>query len=314
MNRSSWIRSCRTPTRRSTRVRRCSRTLAYPAIPGRSVSRLRIAGTAAATSTRISPERRSAVRHRRARSASFASLRLGGVVAARDLRSHDRRTEAARSRSRRQRQSRAIRCPRAGNGEQRKLSLEGGGRMKISRLTYFADRRKNRIDVLPFNFRSCGRVERKSDRRRRAEQCGRSLIAHGIEVWCKRRRADVQARYDHAAYSSSASQFAYNGLSAAAVAAGHLFPVGYIPDFTADLSYELPSIAAACASRLRFRTRAGIRTETGRWSGSSIPRPANPNAFPTTITSTRDTTIIFSRTRRTVQRAEQSIHRIARHP
>jgi len=40
------------------------------------------------------------------------------------------------------------------------------------------------------------------------------------------------------AYSSSASQFAYNQLNAAAVVAGHLFPIGYLPDRTATLSYR----------------------------------------------------------------------------
>jgi len=39
------------------------------------------------------------------------------------------------------------------------------------------------------------------------------------------------------AYSSSASQFAFNDLNAPAVAAGHLFPVSYVPDFTTELSY-----------------------------------------------------------------------------
>ena len=40
------------------------------------------------------------------------------------------------------------------------------------------------------------------------------------------------------AFSSSASQFAYNDLNAPAIAAGHLFPVSYQPDFTTELSYE----------------------------------------------------------------------------
>ena len=57
-------------------------------------------------------------------------------------------------------------------------------------------------------------------------------------MWVKRDGFTLQGNYLRA-YSSSASQFAYNDLNAAAVAAGHLFPVSYVPDFTTTLSYEI---------------------------------------------------------------------------
>jgi hypothetical protein len=59
------------------------------------------------------------------------------------------------------------------------------------------------------------------------------------------------------AYSSSASQFAYNDLNAPAVAAGHLFPVGYVPDFTAELAYEFT------AARKRLQVTPSLSYSTG---------------------------------------------------
>jgi hypothetical protein len=41
------------------------------------------------------------------------------------------------------------------------------------------------------------------------------------------------------ARSSSASQFGLNNLNAPAIAANHLFPVGYVPDFSAIASYRV---------------------------------------------------------------------------
>ena len=114
-------------------------------------------------------------------------------------------------------------------------SFEGGGKTQF-RVTYYAEREANRVDVLPFNFRS-------------AVQSGQSplgvgvptnageLRAHGFEAWIRRDGFTLDANYVRA-YSSSAAQFALNDLNAAAIAAGHLFPVGYVPDFSAILSYE----------------------------------------------------------------------------
>ena len=49
------------------------------------------------------------------------------------------------------------------------------------------------------------------------------LRAKGVELWVKHGGLLFDANYIKA-YSSSAAQFAFNGLNAAAVAAGHLFP------------------------------------------------------------------------------------------
>jgi hypothetical protein len=115
-------------------------------------------------------------------------------------------------------------------------SLEGGGKTQF-RLTYFAEREMNRIDVLPVNFRSVVNSGSSPSGVGVPTNAGR-LDANGLEFWVKRGGLTLDANYLRA-YSSSASQFAFNGLNAAAVAAGHLFPVGYVPDFSAIASYEL---------------------------------------------------------------------------
>jgi hypothetical protein len=115
-------------------------------------------------------------------------------------------------------------------------SLEGGGRTQF-RLTYYANLEKNRIDVLPVNYRSVVNTGANPSAIGIPTNAG-ELRAHGVELWTKRGGLSFNANYGRA-FSSSASQFAYNGLNAYAVQAGHLFPVGYVPDFTASLSYEL---------------------------------------------------------------------------
>jgi hypothetical protein len=116
------------------------------------------------------------------------------------------------------------------------FSLEGGGRTQF-RLTYFADLEKNRIDVLPFNFRSAVAGGLNPNGVGVPTNIG-ELRAHGAELWARNGGFTLGLNYIHA-LSSSASQFAYNDLNAPAIAAGHLFPNGYVPDFTANASYEL---------------------------------------------------------------------------
>jgi hypothetical protein len=114
-------------------------------------------------------------------------------------------------------------------------SVEGGGKTQF-RVTYFDEHEQNRIDVLPFNFRSAVTAGQNPIGVGVPTNAG-VLKAKGLELWLKHGGFSFDANYIKA-YSSSAAQFAFNGLNAAAVAAGHLFPVGYVPDFTAILSYE----------------------------------------------------------------------------
>ena len=116
-------------------------------------------------------------------------------------------------------------------------SFEGGGRDTPFRLTYFAEHERNRVDVLPVNFRSVASSSANASAIGVPTNAG-ELVGHGLDFWIKHRGVTLQTNYIRA-YSSSASQFAYNGLNAAAVAAGHLTPVSYLPDFTTTLSYEI---------------------------------------------------------------------------
>jgi hypothetical protein len=121
-------------------------------------------------------------------------------------------------------------------GRQLTYSVEGGTRTKV-RVTYFASDELNRIDVLPFNFRSATSTGENPDGVGVPTNAG-ELRAHGLEVWMKNGGLELDANLIRA-QSSSASQFAFNDLNAAAVAAGQLFPVSYIPDLSLQLSYEI---------------------------------------------------------------------------
>ncbi len=113
-------------------------------------------------------------------------------------------------------------------------SLEGGGRTQF-RATYYAVNELNLIDVLPANYRS-GLAAGQPAGVDLPTNVG-ALRARGLEFWLHNGGFTLDANYARA-YSSSASQFAFNDLNAAAVAAGHLFPVNYMPNFTTTLSYE----------------------------------------------------------------------------
>jgi hypothetical protein len=115
-------------------------------------------------------------------------------------------------------------------------SLEGGRRTPF-RITYFAEHQRNRIDVLPSNFRSVASSSANASAIGVPTNAG-ELVGHGAELWIKHNGFTLQSNYIRT-YSSSASQFAYNGLNAAAVAAGHLTPVSYLPDFTTTLSFQI---------------------------------------------------------------------------
>ncbi len=124
-------------------------------------------------------------------------------------------------------------------------SFEGGGRTQF-RLTYYRKLEQNVIDVLPFNFRSAVSSSLEPNGLGVPTNAGQ-LRASGFELWAKNGGLTVEANLDRA-FSSSASQFAYNDLNAPAIAAGHLFPNGYEPAFTATLAYEI----ATRNHRVRF--------------------------------------------------------------
>ncbi|MHB8146463.1 MAG: hypothetical protein ACYDGM_04265, partial [Vulcanimicrobiaceae bacterium] len=145
------------------------------------------------------------------------------------------------------------------------------------RMTYFADRELNRIDVLPVNFRSAVNSGQSPSGVGVPTNAG-ELRARGFEVWIRRGGVTLNANALRA-YSSSASQFAYNGLNAAAAAAGHLFPIGYVPAFSATLS-DLIRIGS------RVRVTPSLSYESGYPYGNGTqiwvfdPGSGKPKAVP----------------------------------
>ena len=114
-------------------------------------------------------------------------------------------------------------------------SFEGTGATAF-RLTYYQKFERNLIDVLPFNFRSAVSSGLNPNGVGVPTNAG-ELRANGAELYLKHGGFSLDTNLVRA-HSSSASQFAYNDLNAPAVAAGHLFPVGYVPDFSTELAYE----------------------------------------------------------------------------
>jgi Carboxypeptidase regulatory-like domain len=114
-------------------------------------------------------------------------------------------------------------------------SLEGGTRLQF-RATVFNINQQNLIDVLPYNFRSALQSGLVPNGVGVPTNVG-NLRAGGAELWLSQAGFTLDTNFVRA-YSSSASQFAYNDLNAPAVAAGVLFPVSYLPNFSGTLSYE----------------------------------------------------------------------------
>ena len=133
-------------------------------------------------------------------------------------------------------------------------SLEGGGRTQF-RFTYYQENEANLIDVLPYNFRSALASGLNPNGVGVPSNIG-FLRAHGAELWMKNGGLTLDANYV-SAFSSSASQFAYNDLNAPAVAAGHLFPVSYLPALSGTLSYELDALHG------RIRVTPSLSYESG---------------------------------------------------
>jgi hypothetical protein len=132
-------------------------------------------------------------------------------------------------------------------------SFEGGGRTQF-RLTYYQKFEKNLIDVLPFNFRSAAASGLNPNGVGVPTNAG-DLRATGLELYLKNGGFSLTSNLVRA-FSSSASQFAYNDLNAPAIAANHLFPASYVPDFTTDFGYEFTDRT----HRLRLRPSLSYAT------------------------------------------------------
>ncbi len=120
------------------------------------------------------------------------------------------------------------------------VSYEHQGR-GVTRLTYFNRQERNRIDLLPLS----GSIE--------IPQNTGALNVHGFE-FSYARGAVTFAASDTRGVSSSAEQFAINELNGAAIAAGHLFPLGYVPDVTALMTIAFRSRVVTIAPELSWES------------------------------------------------------------
>ncbi|MBV8637461.1 MAG: TonB-dependent receptor [Candidatus Eremiobacteraeota bacterium] len=133
-------------------------------------------------------------------------------------------------------------------------SVEGATRLQF-RSTFFNINEANLIDVLPYNFRSALQSGIVPNGVGVPTNVG-DLRARGFELWLSQDGFTFDANYIRA-YSSSASQFAYNDLNAPAVAAGQLFPVSYLPDLSVNLSWEFQT------RNKRLRVTPSLSFESG---------------------------------------------------
>lgn len=142
-------------------------------------------------------------------------------------------------------------------------SFEGGRRTQF-RATYYQEFEKNRIDVLPVNYRTAAASGAAPSAIGVPANVGQ-LRASGAELYLKNGGFILDTNLVRG-FSSSASQFAFNSLNAAAIAANHLFPIGYVPDFTTTLSYEFD----AARRRLRFTPSLSYATGYPYGNGRKI--------------------------------------------
>jgi hypothetical protein len=150
------------------------------------------------------------------------------------------------------------------------LSYEHGGPTQI-RLTYYMQFNKNVIDVLPYNYHDITPENPSAVGVPTNEGLERS---HGVELFAQHGGLTFNAQYNRT-LTSSVTQFAYNDLNPAAILAGHLYPEGYIPDFTATLEYEFDFLHR----RMRFTPLLSYESGYPYGNGKMV-WITNPNGAP----------------------------------
>jgi Carboxypeptidase regulatory-like domain len=122
-------------------------------------------------------------------------------------------------------------------GTSYELAYEHTGNDRL-RVTVFSKENRDRIDVIPADFRATPSAGSSPGTGIGVPENVGSLLANGIEAAYERGPFSFSSTYVRAR-SSSASQFGLNNLNAPAIAANHLFPVGYVPDLSAIASYRV---------------------------------------------------------------------------
>ncbi len=137
-------------------------------------------------------------------------------------------------------------------GDAFEVSFEHGGSARL-RFTVFSKDDRDRIDVVPANYRATAVSGSSPGTAIGVPQNVGSLLANGAEASYERGPLSFSATYVRAR-SSSASQFGLNDLNAAAIAANHLFPVGYVPDLSATAWYRVRSGAVSVRPSLSWES------------------------------------------------------------
>jgi hypothetical protein len=167
-------------------------------------------------------------------------------------------------------------------GDTLELGIEHDGPVR-ARLAYFAKAERNLIDVLPADFRSAVSAGQSPGGIGLPTNAG-NLLVHGLELAVQTSRFSLTATYTRG-FSSSASQFGYNDLNAPAVAAAHLFPLGYVPDSSASLSYRVQLGRVSIVPSLSYQTGYPYGNGTSVWvfdpaSGKPVQVPNDNHVNP----------------------------------
>ena len=169
-------------------------------------------------------------------------------------------------------------APESGDNLQFALQRTGAVRARIG---YFAKNERNLVDVLPFNFRGASQSGDNASGVGVPTNAG-NLLVHGFEFSAETGGFSLAGTYTRG-FSSSASQFGYNALNAPAIAAGHLFPLGYVPDLSLVASFAYhPRRGLTISPSLSYET--GYPYGNGRTvyifdPATHRPVPANNDNF-----------------------------------
>jgi hypothetical protein len=243
-----------------------------------TISRLNIAGTARFNQTHIVPSDGSDYDVAAIDPHASIAYRIGGTLTARITFDHTtvapKPLEADRTDSSNAAPFVPLAAETANNVT---YALEGAGRTRF-RLVYYRDREHNRIDVLPFDFRTAVASGQNPSGVGVPTNAG-SLLTNGFDLWVQSGPLTLKLDTIHG-LSSSASQFAYNELNAAAVAAGHLFPLSYTPAFTGSLSYEFGALHHRLRITPSISYQSGFPYGNGTMAWTFDPASGKPVQVP----------------------------------
>jgi TonB dependent receptor/Carboxypeptidase regulatory-like domain len=155
------------------------------------------------------------------------------------------------------------------------FSYEHGGPTQI-RLTYYMQFDKNVIDVLPFNYRD---ITSENPSAVGVPTNAGLLRSRGVELFAKHGGLTLDATYNRT-FTSSVTQFAYNDLNPAAILAGHLYPAGYIPNFTGTLGYEFDFIHRRLRVTPLLSYQSGYPYGNGKMVYITNPESGAPELVP----------------------------------